>query len=96
MLHLSISPGRLGLFLLLLTVGVAAQPHGNEHGSMGMHGNMGSANGPLANATAKAAESSGPISYFAHGEHFGAILTHIVLMVLAWFFILPVGMDRKA
>lgn len=35
-----------------------------------------------------------PLSYFALGEHSGAILAHIVLEVISWCFILPVGKFR--
>ncbi|TPX25517.1 hypothetical protein DIZ76_010972 [Coccidioides immitis] len=91
MLRLSTFPARLGVFLFLLSFGVNAQPHGNEHGSMDMHSGMPAGASPSMSTSAKVAEPSGPISYFAHGEHFGVILGHIVLMVLAWFFILPIG-----
>ena len=32
-----------------------------------------------------------PQSYFAHPEGSGLLTAHIVLMVIAWFFILPIG-----
>jgi hypothetical protein len=34
-------------------------------------------------------------SYFGLSDHSGLILAHIVLMVLAWFFILPIGASRS-
>lgn len=46
--------------------------------------------------TASAVPSSEPESYFAHPQHSGVILGHIVLMVLAWFFILPIGSYMRA
>lgn len=96
MLHRLALPSRLGVLLLLLSAGVTALPHGDEHGSTSMHhGGMSPAHGLHTNKTTETAEIAGPISYFAHGEHVGTILAHIVLMVLAWFFILPIGMKRK-
>jgi hypothetical protein len=38
--------------------------------------------------------SSDPTSYFAYQEHVGSIIAHIGLMVLAWFFVLPLGKYR--
>ncbi|EEP80578.1 conserved hypothetical protein [Uncinocarpus reesii 1704] len=93
MLRLPISYSLLGVLPLLLSLGVYAQPHGDDHGGMDMHGG---GIAPSLTTTAKPADTSGPISYFAHGEHFGAIAAHIVLMVLAWFFILPIVGDIGA
>ena len=33
-----------------------------------------------------------PLSYFNHGQHTGTLFAHIVLAVLAWCVVLPVGM----
>lgn len=33
-----------------------------------------------------------PPTYFAHPEHRGVLVAHIVLMVLAWVVVLPIGM----
>lgn len=41
-------------------------------------------------AAATAAPAS-PASYFAFPDHGSLILAHIVLMTIAWFFVLPVG-----
>jgi hypothetical protein len=35
-------------------------------------------------------------SYHGLGSHGNLMLAHIVLMVLAWFFILPIGISRPA
>ena len=35
--------------------------------------------------------SSQPASYFQYGEHSGWIMAHIILMTIAWVFILPIG-----
>lgn len=32
-----------------------------------------------------------PQSYFAYPEHSGLLGAHVILMVIAWFFILPIG-----
>ena len=53
-----------------------------------MHGHT--ASSPSASAATGDADP-GPMSYFAYGNHTGTIVAHIVLMVLAWFFVLPVG-----
>jgi hypothetical protein len=39
-------------------------------------------------------DEDGPQSYFALGEHSGSILAHIILEVVSWCFILPVGKFR--
>ncbi len=41
----------------------------------------------LANMTA----AQSPQSYFAYPEYSGLILGHIGLMMIAWFFVLPIG-----
>lgn len=33
-----------------------------------------------------------PVSYFSYAHYPSLLLAHIVLMTLAWFFILPIGM----
>lgn len=35
-----------------------------------------------------------PQNYFALGEHSGSILAHIILEVISWCFILPIGKLR--
>ncbi|KAJ5831763.1 hypothetical protein N7474_000074 [Penicillium riverlandense] len=35
------------------------------------------------------AQSEGPMSYFAYGQHPSTILAHIALMILGWCFVLP-------
>ena len=43
---------------------------------------------PFANMNAS---TSSPESYFAYPQLGGLMLAHIVLMTIAWFFILPIG-----
>lgn len=73
-----------------------ALPH-DDHQRMGMDMNMDgtmdsshSASAP-SNHTAYADSPDYPMSYFAHKKHTGVIMAHIVLMVIAWFFALPIG-----
>jgi hypothetical protein len=37
-----------------------------------------------------------PVSYFQHGEYSGLIVSHILLMTVAWVFVLPVGRSAVA
>lgn len=81
---------------LLLSLAADARPH-NDHQSMGMDtdmsGGMGSSHSGSApsNHTADGDSQDYPMSYFAYQKHSGVIMAHIVLMVLAWFFTLPIG-----
>lgn len=89
----------VGALLFLLPLAAHSIPHGDEHASTGTgtdmhgHGDMGghTAPSPSTSAAGGGDDDAGPMSYFAYGKHSGTILAHIVLMVLAWFFILPVG-----
>ena len=56
------------------------------------HGGMGGHTAPSPSASAAAGDADpGPMSYFAYGNHTGTIVAHVVLMIVAWFFVLPVG-----
>lgn len=68
----------------LLACVANALPH--DDGSMEM--SMDAA--PQPEAPAETGDHS-PLSYFAYGKHSGTIVAHIVLMVLAWCFVLPTG-----
>ena len=37
------------------------------------------------------AHSSAPDSYYAYPQHSGLMLAHIIVMVVAWLFVLPIG-----
>lgn len=78
----------------LLLVSLAnALPH-DEHESMDMSTDMKMDGGMGMNQTLAAEapnDSTAVMSYFSYGKHTGSILTHIILMVLAWCFVLPVG-----
>lgn len=76
---------------LLLAALASALPH-EDHESMDMSMDMKMDDSMGHNQTA-AAPTTDPamMSYFAYGKHTGTILAHIILMVLAWCFVLPVG-----
>ncbi|TVY84342.1 putative membrane protein [Lachnellula suecica] len=42
-------------------------------------------------ATTSATANAGPESYFQYGGHSGLLIAHILLMTLAWMFILPIA-----
>lgn len=44
----------------------------------------------VASAAANAPSTS-PGNYFTYPEYGGLILAHILLMTIAWFFVLPIG-----
>lgn len=73
----------LAAAFLLLSL-AAARPDGS-HESMGGGMDMSSKD------TMSKPEDDWELSYFAYGEHSGSIMAHIVLEVLAWCFVLPVG-----
>ncbi|OJD23903.1 hypothetical protein ACJ73_04745 [Blastomyces percursus] len=92
-----------GALWLLLFLAVAVLAHGDDaaHGDtdVGMgHGSGGggahSSNGhgnSTPSSSPSSSNSSSPMSYFAYQKHAGSIIGHVVLMVIAWFFILPIG-----
>jgi len=63
----------------------------------GAHGHDGDTNMEMAGpsrptiATASDNSDAGPQSYFQYGEHSGLLIAHILLMILGWMFILPIG-----
>jgi hypothetical protein len=61
--------------------------HGDD-GDMNME--MGEPSRPTI-ATTSGALDAGPQSYFQYGEHSGLLVAHILLMILGWMFILPIG-----
>ncbi|OAX77660.1 hypothetical protein ACJ72_08039 [Emergomyces africanus] len=67
----------------------AGMSMGTGHGSGGKHSSNEHNNNN--NSTSSSPNSSGPMSYFAYQKHAGSIIAHIALMVIAWFFILPIG-----
>lgn len=73
---------------LLLQCLAFAAAHGHD-------GNNFAGGEPIDTAEAHAKPSAGPkmeaTSYFAYGEHSGAMLGHVVSMIIAWFFVLPIG-----
>ena len=83
----------LAASVFLLSVANAI-PHGDDDSmdmEMTMEMDMGSGNLTASNAAVKAELDNWPMSYFAYGKHSGTIIAHIVLMVVAWCFVLPSG-----
>lgn len=75
----------------LLLVSLAnALPH-DDHAGMDMNMDQGHGHGDAPAEAPKDTGDPADLSYFAYGEHSGMILAHIILMVLSWCFILPVG-----
>ena len=74
--------------LVLLEVIPPALSHGGDHGSRTIGAKPAGISLPNSNATPTGASES---SYFAHTDHRALILSHIGLMVVAWFFVLPIG-----
>jgi hypothetical protein len=83
MRHQSTSLRLLAAAFLLLSL-AAARPDGS-HESMDGGMDMSSKD------TMSKPEDDWELSYWAYGEHSGSITAHIVLEVLAWCFVLPVG-----
>lgn len=81
--------------LLLLFAAVATATAHEDHGmdmntdNMDMDINMAGMTPPA--ATQQNPAENGPMSYFAYGKHSSTILAHIILMVVAWCFVLPAG-----
>ena len=79
--------------LLQLASSVIAHEH-EEHASNGMDGmKMGGAHHPAGNDEV---DKYALPNYFSLDKHANMMLAHIVLMVLAWVFVLPTGksLDR--
>lgn len=80
-----------GAILLGLASIVVAHGH-DEDSNM----NMGTAAVPrpiISSATSSATTTSVPVrdTYWTYSEHKGLLTAHIVLMTLAWIFVLPIG-----
>ncbi|PGH26619.1 hypothetical protein AJ80_01748 [Polytolypa hystricis UAMH7299] len=81
---------RGALLLLALPLLASALAHGDDHGhSMDMAHMTTPSNSTITSGSS--ADGNGEMSYFAYDKHVGAIIAHVVLMVLGWFFILPIG-----
>lgn len=94
------APPKGALWLLLFLAFTAlthshALGHGDMDIGMGMNHDSGGteSSNEQSNSTSSSpsSDSSGPMSYFAYQKHAGSIIAHIALMVIAWFFILPIG-----
>ena len=79
--------------LLLLGAVPLALAHGDESDESGMSG-TGAKMAHLTSASLVAAWNSSKVeqqSYFTYPNHGGLMLAHIGLMIVAWFFVLPIG-----
>lgn len=81
----------LAAAFLLLSI-AAARPDAGHEAMEGEGMDMGSAMNMSQKDTMSKPEDEWELSYWAYGEHSAAITAHIVLEVLAWCFVLPVGM----
>lgn len=78
-------------FTLFLASLATALPHGDDESmDMEMDMNAGTAT-PQPTTTVMQNHTNGPMSYFAYSKHSSTIIAHIILMVLGWCFVLPVG-----
>ena len=73
--------------LLASTTVVLAHGHDNHAGETA---NMGHVPSPMSTVTMNSS-STLPQSYFTYSASRGLILGHIILMILSWFFVLPIG-----
>ena len=73
--------------LLASTTVVLAHGHDSHAGETAKIGHVPS---PLSTAGMNSSSTS-PQSYFTYPASRGLILGHIILMILAWFFVLPIG-----
>jgi hypothetical protein len=81
--------------LILLPLSAGALPHDDDHGSMDMHGELGPSHGPSAIPSLAVDGDNQPImSYFSYEKHSSSVIAHIILMTLAWFFVLPIGSHK--
>lgn len=78
---------------VLLQFSSAVLAHSHDEGAVDDMGGMKMGDGHL-NQTAGEDEWYTTPSYSGLSEHSGILLAHIILMVLAWFFILPIGTSR--
>jgi len=75
----------------LLSFLPAAIAHGQD-ADMTME--MGQPSRPIISSTT-GSEVAEPLSYFQYTEHTGLMFAHILLMVVAWVFVLPIGTPHK-
>ena len=98
------APLRVSASALLLTAVLASRAHAHSDAAatgmgMGMGMDMdgdGDMDTGMGEAGHEQSASQYPPTYFAHPGHVGVIYAHIALMVLAWVFVLPIGMYSPA
>ena len=87
MVHTSSFKRIVVTLLLASTAVVLAHGHDNHAGETANMGHVPS----LMSTASMNSSSTSPQSYFAYPASRGLILGHIILMILAWFFVLPIG-----
>ena len=76
--------------LLLLGAASAYSPHHGDEVDMVTSLNAGLQT-PNATATLNMTLPLMPLSYFSYNHHASLLLAHIILMTVAWFFLLPIS-----
>lgn len=89
MVHTSSPTRSSALLLLAITPVVLAHGH-DDH--VGETANMGPASSSMSAASMNLSSAS-PQSYFIYPALRGLMLGHIFFMIVAWFFVLPIGKD---
>ena len=87
MVHTSSFKGIAVTLLLASTTVVLAHGHDDHAGETA---NMAHVPIPMSTASMNSSSMS-PQSYFTYPASRGLILGHVILMVLAWFFVLPIS-----
>lgn len=77
------------LYLLALAT-TTALAHGDESGEIFGHGHV-STYASMVHEITATNKTQYAETYFAHTGHVATIYAHIILMVLAWVFVLPIG-----
>lgn len=67
--------------------------HGDDHGHANQESGHGDMNMHDAPKPQTPSSTDVPQSYWSLSEHAGLMYMHIALSVLAWFFVLPIGMS---
>ena len=68
-----------------------AGAHGHEHDDGAYNVSMHTTSAQPASTSSTHAYSDGPQSYFGYTTDTGLIYAHIIFMVIAWIFVLPLG-----
>jgi hypothetical protein len=93
------TPQLVKLLALVAIIGalplVLAHPHGGGHGGEEEMDDMDMVHAMVSEEPTPDPSAS-DATYFAHPDFKGAIYAHIALMVIAWVFVLPIGLSAPA